>query len=211
MTFADAFAHSCNCAYAQMALELGGSTIESYASKAGLLTTQKISGINTTPGSYDIGKDADLGWSGAGQYHNMVNPSAMMTLMGSIATDGKAAMPHLIHKEQTAASLPLPSENTTTAHLGWSAETCQTLRQIMSHAVDETYGRDNFGGLPLCAKSGTAEVSDGSTPHAWFVGFLDDPAHPYAFVVLVENGGGGADVAGPIASKILQQAVDNNL
>ena len=51
-------------------------------------------------------------------------------------------------------------------------------------------------------------VSTGS-PHAWFAGFLNDSEHPLAFVVLVENGGGGASTAGPIAAKVLQQAVEN--
>ena len=43
-------------------------------------------------------------------------------------------------------------------------------------------------------------------PHAWFTGFIDAPDHPLAFVVLVENGGGGAKVAGSIAAKVLLQA-----
>ena len=211
MTFSEAFARSCNCAFAQLATEMGGKTMKKYTRTAGLLSHQSVSGIDTAAGSYDIDSDDGLGWSGAGQFHNMVNPSAMMTLMGSIATDGKAAQPHLIHRKASMHGIPLPGEFTETAKLGWEPETCQKLRDIMFQAVDETYGRDNFGGLPLCAKSGTAEVGDGEAPHAWFTGFLDDPAHPYAFVVLVENGGGGADVAGPIASRILQQAVDSDL
>ena len=49
-------------------------------------------------------------------------------------------------------------------------------------------------------------MGDG-TDHAWFVGFLDDEEHPYAFVVQVELGGGGLSVAGSIANKVLQEAV----
>ena len=67
-------------------------------------------------------------------------------------------------------------------------------------------GAANFPGLNLSAKTGTAELGDGSS-HAWFVGFLADEAHPYAFVVLVENGGGGLYAAGPVANAVLQQAV----
>ena len=40
-----------------------------------------------------------------------------------------------------------------------------------------------------------------------FVGFLADEEHPYAFVVLVENGGGGLYAAGPVANALLQAAV----
>ena len=70
----------------------------------------------------------------------------------------------------------------------------------------ESYGTQRFPNMDLCAKSGTAEVGGGSQPHAWFVGFIDDPDHPLAFVVLVENGGSGASVAGSVAAKVLAQA-----
>ena len=59
----------------------------------------------------------------------------------------------------------------------------------------------------MCCKTGTAEVGDG-TSHAWFTGFLLDDAHPYAFVVLVENAGGGLTNAGAVANTVLQAAVN---
>ena len=42
----------------------------------------------------------------------------------------------------------------------------------------------------------------------WFAGFLQDEEHPYAFVVLVENGGGGNAVAGTVAGKVLDIIVN---
>ena len=78
----------------------------------------------------------------------------------------------------------------------------------MSYNVQASYGTGTFPGLNICAKTGTAEVGDG-TDHAWFVGFLNDDAHPYAFVVQVERGGGGLSVAGSIANRVLQAAVAN--
>ena len=62
-------------------------------------------------------------------------------------------------------------------------------------------------GVILLAKTGTAEVGDG-TSHAWFTGFLLDDAHPYAFVVLVENAGGCLTNAGAVANTVLQAAVN---
>ncbi len=56
--------------------------------------------------------------------------------------------------------------------------------------------------------SGTAEVGADKSPNAWFTGFLRDEATPYAFIVLVENGGGGSSVAGTVASQVLQAAVE---
>ncbi len=58
--------------------------------------------------------------------------------------------------------------------------------------VEKTYGKKRFPNMELCAKSGTAEVGTNQKPHAWFAGFLRNEEAPYAFVVLVENGGGGS-------------------
>ena len=74
--------------------------------------------------------------------------------------------------------------------------------------VTETYGQSQFDDLPVCAKSGTAEVGQGKTPHSWFSGFVDSDDLPLAFVALAENGGGGADVAGRMAARVLLSARD---
>ena len=87
-----------------------------------------------------------------------------------------------------------------------SPDTAEQLKSMMNYNVAAAYGEWNYPGLKLCAKSGTAEVGDG-TSHAWFTGFLDDAAHPYAFVVLIEHGGGGARNAGPVANAVLQKAI----
>lgn len=208
MNFEEALANSCNCVFAQLAVELGGKTMKHYAQKAGLLSTHDVSGITTEAGFYESGSENQLGWSGIGQYHDMVNPCAMMTLMGAIATDGSARQPHLIFKETSMSGLSLiDKEHVDTVDAVWSADTCKALRSMMRSNVLLTYGQDQFGDLAVCAKSGTAEVESGKAPHAWFTGFIDDSSHPYAFVVLVENGGGGASVAGSIAATVLNETV----
>ena len=83
-----------------------------------------------------------------------------------------------------------------------------TIADMMHNNVIETYGQDRFPGMDICAKSGTAEVGADKSPNAWFTGFLRDEATPYAFIVLVENGGGGSSVAGTVASQVLQAAVE---
>ena len=85
-------------------------------------------------------------------------------------------------------------------------ETAKTMQTLMRNNVVTTYGDIRFPGLTVCGKTGTAEVGDG-TSHAWFTGFLLDEDHPYAFIVFVENGGGGLSVATPIANTVLQALV----
>ena len=87
-----------------------------------------------------------------------------------------------------------------------NAATAQRVGRMMSYNVVSHYGRESFPALNIAAKTGTAELGDGTT-HAWFVGFLADESHPYAFVVLLERGGGGLVNAGPIANTVLQAAV----
>jgi len=203
-----AFADSCNCAYAQLAVELGGDTLQKYVREAGLLDSQDVSGITTAAGSFDVGAagSADLGWSGAGQYDDLINPCSFLTLMGAVGNGGIPVTPRLIARETTMTGLTVSTPQKTAGSRIWSEKTCQLLTDMMANNVAKTYGQSNFGDLKICAKSGTAEVGTAS-PHSWFAGFLNDADHPYAFVVLVENGGGGATVAGSIASTVLQAAV----
>ena len=87
-------------------------------------------------------------------------------------------------------------------------DTAKEITDMMANNVTQTYGTKRFPGMDLCAKSGTAEVGSDQKPHAWFAGFLRNEEAPYAFVVLVENGGSGSDLAGTVASKVLKAALD---
>jgi peptidoglycan glycosyltransferase len=89
-----------------------------------------------------------------------------------------------------------------------SADTAEQIARLMAENVEKTYGTKRFPNMQICAKSGTAEVGADQKPHAWFAGFLQNEDAPYAFVVLVENGGGGNSVAGTVAGKVLDVIVN---
>ena len=135
-------------------------------------------------------------------------PINMMLYMGAIANGGKAALPRLIEKTTTDYGLPTGLYFAHKSDKLIDADTADTIADMMHNNVIETYGQDRFPGMDICAKSGTAEVGGGKTPNAWFTGFLRDEATPYAFIVLVENGGGGSSVAGTVASRVLTAAVE---
>lgn len=209
MDIYSAFANSCNGVYAQLSTELGGNVLQAYAEKCGLLGHYEVNGITTAAGKFDIAEagSGSLGWSGVGQYNDLVNPCSMMVFMGAIADGGSAKVPNLIERETTALGLPAGIHCSKNISCDLSSDTCKTLKNMMANNVTQQYGQENFGDLAICAKSGTAEVGADVSPHSWFTGFLDDPDHPYAFVVLVENGGSGSKVAGSIASSLLQTLV----
>ena len=205
--FATALANSCNGAFATLATQVGGKTLGKYAKEAGLTSKVNVNGLNTAAGSFTAGtSDNDVGWSGVGQYKDLVNPCAELTLMGCIAQGGSAATPRLLKSVTSSKGLPVAHVTTETSKIGWKADTCDKIRTLMHNNVTSNYSKNlDFGGLNVCAKSGTAEVGT-SKPHAWFVGFVEDSAYPYAFVVVVENGGWGSSVAGGVAASLLKAA-----
>ena len=64
----EALANSCNGVFGQLAVELGGETMQKYADAAGLTKSIKVDGIQTSVGKFDFsGNDNQLAWSGVGQ------------------------------------------------------------------------------------------------------------------------------------------------
>ena len=100
------------------------------------------------------------------------------------------------------------------SHRNWetntSEETFRIVREGMRLAVSSPRGTLNhsMGYLPVTVfgKSGTAEAGSGED-HAWVTGYLEEP-RPFAFAVIIENGGHGGAVAGPVAAGIIEKIVE---
>ncbi len=207
VNFEQALAHSCNCAFGQIAEQLGCETLESYAKKLGISQSLEFDGIGTASGQVDLSNasDADLAWSGIGQYTNLINACQFMTIMGSIGGGGKAALPCLV--EKAGSGLTAHRMSTQQMERMMDEKTAEKMTEMMRNNVVSVYGKGNFPDLYVCAKSGTAEVGGSSDPNATFAGFIKDPNYPLAFIVIVENGGSGSAVAGPIAGRVLKACV----
>lgn len=207
--FGQALTASCNCVFGELAVELGGDTMERYCDQVGLTNSYSVNGLHTAPSTFDFHTPAlgDLAWSGVGQGKDLVNPCSLMVYMGAIANNGRAAIPQIISavatKDDLRLSIYLPRR---TGRL-LETETAQTLAQMMRDNVTNNYGEWNFPGLQIAAKSGTAQSDDKTEANAWFAGFLADSAHPLAFVVLLEGGGSGSGAAASAANRVLQAAV----
>ena len=204
ITLKQALAHSCNVAFGELAGKVGTKALMEYAEKLGLSESFACDGIPVKAGTVDL-KDADAGdlaWAGIGQYTDQVNALTFMRAMGRIAGGGTGAEPYLMAKitrgEKTAYEA-----KTETSSRALKAETAAKLTEYLRNNVATMYGDWQFGGLNVCAKSGTAE-HEGETADAMFAGFCVDENCPLAFVVFVENGGSGSAVAAPVAAKVLQ-------
>lgn len=204
ITLKQALAHSCNVAFGELAGKVGTKALMEYAEKLGLTESFACDGIPVKAGTVDL-KDADAGdlaWAGIGQYTDQVNALTFLRAMGRIAGGGTAAEPYLMAKI-TRGEKTVYGAKTETSSRALKAETAAKLTEYLRNNVATMYGDWQFGGLNVCAKSGTAE-HEGETADAMFAGFCVDENCPLAFVVFVENGGSGSAVAAPIAAKVLQ-------
>lgn len=198
-SFEQALSNSCNVAFAQIAVMLGQDTMIDYVRDYGMLDSHELSGISTAKGGYplDFIGDPELAWSGIGQSTDLICPYSMLRLVCAIANGGTLIEPYMIQGEKAVETeLMKPA-------------TAAKLSEIMSTAaIEHYYAEEMFPGLSIAAKTGTAELGDGEA-HSWFVGFLQDEDHPYAFVTLVERGGFGITAAGGVTGEVLQWAVEN--
>ena len=210
INLAQAMGFSCNPYFAQLALDLGGPVLYRYMERFGLVSTHELGDISIAAGNFAAGEpgSAALAWSGVGQSENLLNPLSMARFMGAIARGGTPVEPRLV-ESISSGFLPTFGARTAVGEPILQASVANELAALLRDTATHYYP-GAFPGLPVAGKTGTAEVGEGRMPHAWFVGFLDDPQNPLAFVVVVENSGFGLPVATSVANAVLQAAVAGN-
>ena len=203
-TLERAFANSCNCAFAQIAEQLGKTNMVNAVKKYELTQPLSFDGITTAKGNYNVDDTAPVtfAWSCIGQHSNLVNPARFMTFMGAIAGGGSAAEPYLMERVGSGEEVTYEAETRKTGRL-MSREIADAVKAYMRKNTELVYGDYNFPGLKVCAKSGTSQLGGGQKSNAMFAGFVDSEEYPLAFMVVVENGGYGANTCVPVISKVL--------
>jgi len=139
-----------------------------------------------------------------GQGPVLVTPFKMARVAATIADSG--TMPQgrwVLDDSNTRKDVPRPILN---------AESAIKVAGAMRDVVTSGTGRRAMSGLDVevAGKTGTAQMDEGM-PHSWFAGFAPfdgDPSNRIAFAVVVEHGGYGAQVAAPIARKLVEAARD---
>ncbi len=203
-TLKQAFANSCNCAFAQISELVGRDNMVKYVKQFQVTEKLSFDGITTAAGNYDISNTGavSFAWSCIGQHSDLVNPARYMTFMGAIAGGGEAAEPYLMSHVENGGETTYAAKKQSTGRL-MSQEVADTVKAYMRNNVKSVYGDGNFSGLPVCAKSGTSQLGGGQKSNAMFAGFVDSEQYPLAFMVVVENGGYGSHTCVPILSKVL--------
>ena len=195
-----ALGNSCNVYFAQLANDLGAEALQQKAEEMGFNTQIDFGSIPIAQSTIDLADTNanQLGWAGVGQYTVLTNPYHMMVLMGAIANGGTYVEPKLTQDSGLLEGLSSGDRTLVT-----STE-AQNLKTLLRTNVESYYGDWLFpAGMNVCAKTGTGEVGEGKGPNCWMVGFCDSTVTPYAFAVVVEDGAGGIETAGSVASAVL--------
>lgn len=139
-------------------------------------------------------------WAGMGQGDVTVTPLQLCNLAATIANRGYYFTPHI---HQTAG------QRYHTKHLTKVApEAYQPVIDGMRMAVEKGTAYRLKTTYPICGKTGTVE--NAGKDHSAFIAFAPQDNPQIAIAVYIEHGGFGADVAAPIASRIIRMYLKGN-
>ena len=143
-----------------------------------------------------------------GQGSLLASPLQVLNLYAALANGGTLWTPRIVDKvlgpDGTVVDANPPKALGT---LPDSAGALALIREGLRGVVADPLGTATpaFKGLAVAAagKTGTAQAGQGD-PHAWFAAYAPADQAEIAVVVMVEHGGEGADVAAPLARRVIE-------
>ncbi len=165
---------------------------------------------------------------GIGQGYNAYTPLQLAHAVATLANDGVVMKPHLVKAIESArtgqSTLTVASES---FRIPLQAKNVDFVKNAMVGVNKEGTGRTAFVGAQYVSagKTGTAQLFNIKQnekyrdsrvlarlkDHAWFIAFAPADHPKIALAVLVENGGFGAQAAAPIARRVLDYYLLNQL
>jgi peptidoglycan glycosyltransferase len=209
-TLEDALKRSCNAAFGKIGIDLGVDALREQAEKLGFNRAFEVP-MRTARSRFPVELDApQTAQSAIGQFDVRATPLQMAMVAATIGNRGVLMNPFLV-REVRAPDLSV-LDRTRPDELGeaMSPQTADTLAEMMVTVVEEGTGSNaRIDGVRVGGKTGTAQQGDDRRPHAWFVSLapVNDPK--VAVAVVLEDGGGAAEVSGnqlaaPIARAVMQ-------
>ncbi|HEX9040772.1 MAG TPA: penicillin-binding transpeptidase domain-containing protein [Trebonia sp.] len=206
-----AFAQSCNTPFANLGIQLGGSTIKSMANAYGLNNALDIPGVSVAPSNFTAEQDKSFtAFDAIGQHDTTVTPLQEAMFAATIANGGTLMKPYLV-QQVTASDLSIV-EQTQPQQLSQpiSGTVASYEKQMMTAVVQQQEGTGfafnaaNEGGLVIAGKTGTAQNGASANPDAVFTAFAPVSNPKIAVGVMIEGGGYGAAAAAPIAVAVIK-------
>lgn len=200
-----AFADSCNCAFAQIGMDLGVDSLRSTAES--LLFNKKLPlDTDYQISQFSLNRESKVPLimqTSIGQGDTLVSPMHMALITSAIANDGVMMKPSLIDGVNNAQGEEVSREKPESVRRIMTAEEAEALKGLMTEVVDSgtAYalgGRD----YAVAGKTGSAEIDSEGNSHSWFVGFSGTENPDLAVSIIVEYGGTGSQSAVPIAAAL---------
>lgn len=211
-TLVHALEISCNPAFGDLGMKLGGERLRAQAAKFGFGDSYPIPlpvSASTVPAEMNEPQTAQ---AAIGQYEVRVTPLQMASVAGAVANGGKVMRPYLVNRVvgPDLSFIEGPHQPVEWSQ-AMSPENAAKLRDMMVSVVDNGSGvRAKIDGVRVGGKTGTAQHDLKKAPHAWFISFAPAENPKVAVAVIVEEGGvdgtnaGGGRIAAPIAKAVMQ-------
>jgi peptidoglycan glycosyltransferase len=208
---------SCNTAFAQLGLDLGGQKLAAGADAFGFneappLDLPAVARSLFPPASAFVRDKPALAKSAIGQQDVQASPLQMALTAGAIANNGVAMTPHVMGEVRDSEGQLVEKFKPEQWKRAISPDVASTMRDMMIGVVEHgTATRVAIPGTQVAAKTGTAQTGN-NTSHTWMVAFAPADAPRVAVAVIVENQPNvseatGGVVAAPIARAVLQAAL----
>ncbi|MEG0687256.1 MAG: penicillin-binding transpeptidase domain-containing protein, partial [Hungatella sp.] len=200
-----AFANSCNGAFADLGLTLN---LEAFSTTANqlLFNAEQPLSIAYTKSVYHMKPKADM-WeilqTSIGQGSTQITPMHNAMLTAAIANGGMLMKPYFLDHVENVGGENIKQFMPAAFGELMSAAEAQKLTELLSGVVE--YGTGSAlrtDAYTVAGKTGSAEFETGKETHAWFVGFAPAENPQIAISVIVEEGGSGGKTAAPIARSI---------
>ena len=211
-TMHDAFRLSCNTAFAEIGMKVGGSKLKDLATAFGI---GPHSGIPIPVADSTIGSITDnaaLAQTSIGQRDVALTPLDDAVIAATVANGGVRMEPHLVDQTQGPDLRELSTTKPVSVGQAISAPVASQLTGLMIDSEKATSGGTQPRAYQIASKTGTAEHGNdprNTPPHAWYIAFAPAQNPKIAIAVIVENGGDralaatGGSVAAPVARAVL--------
>lgn len=206
-----AFAKSCNNTFAKLAMELGPARLATVAKELGIGDEFLFNDMMLYSSSFEKGStDLEVAWSGIGQYKDLMTPMQTCMLTAAIANGGVMMEPRLLSRVADGNNRVKLTAGSRVYKTVLTAAESEIMQNAMFDTVNHGTGRKAaLESYQVGGKTGSAEVSSNKSvkTHSWFTGFVADDEHPLAVTVILEQAGGGASAAAPLAGQLLKKAI----
>lgn len=204
--FVQAFANSCNGAFASLGLELDLGTWRTTAEGLLFNGPLPLSGMPYKESSYNMRPGAgtwEILQTSMGQGTTQITPLHNALITAAIANGGTLMRPYLLDSVVSAGGETIKKFMPSAYGSLMSAEEAAGLTELMGTVVTEGTGSGvRTEDYTVAAKTGSAEFETGKETHAWFTGFAPAESPKIVVTVLVEEAGSGGKEAAPIARQL---------